>query len=672
MKSPIFKLFMILFSFFFLLLSSTHLYANQESRLALLIGNSNYKYAGKLDNPINDVRAIKRVLEKLGFTVLKYEDCSQNTMKRAIDKFGRELKTRDVGLFFYAGHGVQVDGYNYLLPINAKLENENDAEYDCVRAGRILAKMESAGSKTNIVILDACRANPFERAWRRGEKGSGLAFMNAPSGSLIAYSTAPGQTALDGRGKNSPYTRALLQHINKPNITIIQMFQRVRSTVMKQSNKKQIPWESTSLRGDFYFRGDTGINVVNKEKEKPSIIKTDKTRLFVDTEPEDARVRIVNIKPRFYQGIELELGQYLIEASKNGYKTKTILSKLLTDGTKTIYIQLEPIAKSYSSSDFADAEKLYKRGNLYSNLKQYTKAIQDYTQAIDLDPNYTFCYRIRGDAYYELKQYTKAIQDYTRSIDLNPYDTVAYYSRGSAYEELNEYTKAIQDCTKVIDFRPNWGYAYSKRGETHSGFKQYTKAIQDYTQAIDLDPKYATAYNNRAIAYLALKQYRKAIQDYTKALFLDPNRSDTYNMRGHTYENLKQYTKALQDYKKAIDLDPNNSSAYYNRGCTYGRLKQYTKSIQNFTQTIALNPNQPWAYYNRGWTHDKLQQYTKAIKDYTQTIHLDPYNIKAYNNRAYDYHLLAEYGLACSDAKKACDLGNCKLWRKLNVNNLCN
>ena len=125
----------------------------------------------------------------------------RNTMKRAIDKFGKQLKTKDVGLFFYAGHGVQVDGYNYLLPINAKLENENDAEYDCVRAGRILAKMESAGSKTNIVILDACRANPFERAWRRGEKGSGLAFMNAPSGSLIAYSTAPGKTALDGGGK---------------------------------------------------------------------------------------------------------------------------------------------------------------------------------------------------------------------------------------------------------------------------------------------------------------------------------------------------------------------------------------------------------------------------------------------------------------------------------------
>lgn len=224
-----------------------------EQRLALLIGNSSYTHGGSLDNPVNDVRAIKKALEGLGFTVMKYENCSQKTMKRAMDKFGRKLRGRDVGLFFYAGHGVQVRGHNYLLPVDAKLDTAHDAEYDCVRADRVLAKMEGAGSKTNIVILDACRDNPFERSWRRGTEGSGLAFMNAPSGSLIAYSTAPGKTALDGRGKNSPYTSALLEHIGTPNITVLEMFQGVRSTVMAKSRGGQIPWESTSLRGNFYF-----------------------------------------------------------------------------------------------------------------------------------------------------------------------------------------------------------------------------------------------------------------------------------------------------------------------------------------------------------------------------------------------------------------------------------
>jgi uncharacterized caspase-like protein len=158
-----------------------------------------------------------------------------------------------VGLFFYAGHGIQVNGNNYLIPVDARLQDENDVEYDCVRAGRILGKMESAGTRTNIVILDACRDNPFERSWNRGAQGKGLAFMNAPSGSLIAYATSPGTTAADGTGGNGVYTSALLEHIQTPGITIEEVFKRVRTSVRQQSQSKQIPWESTSLEGNFYF-----------------------------------------------------------------------------------------------------------------------------------------------------------------------------------------------------------------------------------------------------------------------------------------------------------------------------------------------------------------------------------------------------------------------------------
>ena len=222
--------------------------------MALVIGNSKYLYGGSLLNPVNDARAMKIALENLGFKVIKYENSNQRTLKKAMDEFGIKLKDYNVGLFFYAGHGVQVKGNNYLIPIDAKLENENDVEYDTVRADRVLAKMESAGSKTNIVILDACRDNPFERSWRRGAKGNGLAFMNAPSGSIIAYATSPGNTASDGTGSNGLYTSAILKHIQTPNITIEQMFKRVRSMILDRSDSKQVPWESTSLRGNFYFR----------------------------------------------------------------------------------------------------------------------------------------------------------------------------------------------------------------------------------------------------------------------------------------------------------------------------------------------------------------------------------------------------------------------------------
>jgi uncharacterized protein (TIGR02145 family) len=224
----------------------------QEKRIALVIGNGNY-IGSILANPENDAKAIKNVLLKSGFEVLEYENLKQGQIKKAIDDFGMKLKNYDVGLFFYAGHGMQSRGLNYLIPVDADLQTEAQVEYDCVQADRVLALMEESGAKVKIVILDACRNNPFERSWSRSSSGKGLATMNAPSGTLIAYSTAPGSTASDGSGKNSLYTTALLENIIRPDIPILQMFQTVRATVSQKSSNGQVPWEATSLIGDFYF-----------------------------------------------------------------------------------------------------------------------------------------------------------------------------------------------------------------------------------------------------------------------------------------------------------------------------------------------------------------------------------------------------------------------------------
>ncbi|MBC8466589.1 MAG: DUF1566 domain-containing protein [Deltaproteobacteria bacterium] len=290
----------IIFTIILSLLFTNNLIA--ENRLALLIGNSNYIHGGSLKNSVTDVRAMKRALESLGFTVLKYENCTQKTMKRAMDNFGIELQGQDVGLFFYSGHGVQVNGHNYLIPTNARLHNENDTEYDCVRADRVLAKMESAVTKTSIVILDACRDNPFERSWRKGTKGTGLAFMNAPSGSLIAYSTAPGKTALDGRGNHSPYTSALLQHIGTANITVLEMFQGVRSTVMAKTGGKQTPWESTSLRGNFYFASKgTERNRLEQERRELERIRAEIERKRREIDRQKVETASLPQKPSNYR-----------------------------------------------------------------------------------------------------------------------------------------------------------------------------------------------------------------------------------------------------------------------------------------------------------------------------------------------------------------------------------
>ncbi len=227
----------------------------RQKRLALLIGNAGYQFANPLKNPANDARAMSQMLETEGFTVMLKQNVTARDLKIAIDQFGKKLKDEniDVGLFYYAGHGIAVKGLNYLVPVDVDIISEEQVEYDCIQADRVLSYMEVAGTDVNVIILDACRNNPFKRSWSRSVESTGLAFMNAPSGTLIAYATAPGHTADDGPGTNGLYTEALLDEMKNPDHSILQVFQRVRARVSEKSGKNQIPWESTSLTGDFYI-----------------------------------------------------------------------------------------------------------------------------------------------------------------------------------------------------------------------------------------------------------------------------------------------------------------------------------------------------------------------------------------------------------------------------------
>jgi formylglycine-generating enzyme required for sulfatase activity len=226
-----------------------------QPRIALVIGNSNYKGdLPKLTNPSNDAELMAATLKKLGFEVVKVQDADLQQMKRAISDFGTKLTNAGgtaVGLFYYAGHGIQVGGTNFLIPLKANITKAADADLEAVDAGLILKQMEFAGNALNIIILDACRNNPLSRGMRSADQG--LARMDAPMGSFIAYSTAPGATAADGSGKNSPYTLALAKAIQKPGIPIEEAFRDARVDVIAATQKEQIPWESSSLTGAFSF-----------------------------------------------------------------------------------------------------------------------------------------------------------------------------------------------------------------------------------------------------------------------------------------------------------------------------------------------------------------------------------------------------------------------------------
>ncbi len=220
-------------------------------RLALVIGNSSYKLR-PLNNPRNDADDVSKVLKSTGFEVIDLRDATLAQMRGASRQFGEKLMTKDVGLVYYSGHGIEVKGKNYLIPVNADINHTDEIADQALDVSLILAKMDSAKKGANILIIDACRDDPFGRSFRSSSRG--LASMDAPEGTIIAYATAPGMVADDGNGRNSPYTKNLVKAMQMPNIPIELMFKEVRKAVREETKGKQTPWENTSLSGDFYFQ----------------------------------------------------------------------------------------------------------------------------------------------------------------------------------------------------------------------------------------------------------------------------------------------------------------------------------------------------------------------------------------------------------------------------------
>lgn len=222
-----------------------------QGRLALVIGNGSY-VKGTLKNPPNDALLMASALRDLGFEVTSGPNKSQREMKQMMRDFGQRLRARGgVGLFYFAGHGVQANGHNYLIPVDADIQTEADVEDQAVDLNYVLSLMDGAQSALNIVILDACRNNPFGRSFRSTQDG--LAQVKAPSGTLIAYATAPDSIAADGSGANSPYTEELVKQMRIPGVLVETMFRRVTEQVSQRSSGKQEPWFSTNVKGDFYF-----------------------------------------------------------------------------------------------------------------------------------------------------------------------------------------------------------------------------------------------------------------------------------------------------------------------------------------------------------------------------------------------------------------------------------
>ena len=367
------------------------------ARYALVIGNGDYK-SSPLKNSVNDANDIATTLQRLNFNVSKIIDANQKDMYWAIREFGQRLDEDDVGLFYFAGHGMQVKGTNYLIPVGSEIEAEDEVQFRAIDTAMVLAKMESAGNNLNIIILDACRNNPFARSFRSSYRG--LARMDAPMGSMLVYATAPGSVAADGDGGNGLFTHSLLNYIEKPNLSLEEVIRQTRADVVKSSDRRQVPWSSSSMLEAFYFVPKLVADTTNNASPKLDGLSTaelsswqeikqcndiTKVRLFVidypngtftpvvkncliqleqaqeaeqtlslyvDTSPAEANVRVLNIKPKYEYGIKLKSGRYHIEVSQQGYQKKKQWVEL-SQAKQEFDFQLDKLRTTSTSTELA-------------------------------------------------------------------------------------------------------------------------------------------------------------------------------------------------------------------------------------------------------------------------------------------------------------------------------
>jgi hypothetical protein len=251
-----------------------------EGRFALVLGNSNYQQVSALPNPTKDAKAVKAMLEEANFEVDSALDLGQSDMLGAVRDFAGKLadKGKDsVALIYFAGHGIQVDGENYLIPVDAKITQSQDVPLEAIRLADVMNLMSAVPSKTRIVILDACRNDPFKDIAK--STGRGLAIVNAPEGSIVAYSTSPGAVAEDGSGNNSPFTAAFIKAAKVPGAQIGTVFQNVRLAVHQSTEGRQTPWEITALTEPFaFFPGDVAPKELQPEKSEAEWRKDLKSR----------------------------------------------------------------------------------------------------------------------------------------------------------------------------------------------------------------------------------------------------------------------------------------------------------------------------------------------------------------------------------------------------------
>jgi tetratricopeptide (TPR) repeat protein len=470
------------------------------TRLALVIGNGRYANAPALTNPANDSADFAQALRSVGFDVIEQQDASREAMTKALRDFSARLRGADVALFFYAGHGMQMNGENYLLPVDADIQTPADLRFNTIVLTDIQQEMEGSG-RVNIIILDACRNNPFaDRLAQsgRGMPGRGLGRIDAAGeGSLIVYSTQPNNVALDGSGRNSPFTAALIKHVITPRLEVRQMLSRVRSDVLASTERRQTPWDSSSLTGDVYLAGSapsspvaaapetlpssvapsTGGGVADGSRQDvAAITPVPPQTLKLAPPPQNECERLVTIAPPFATPQQLKLAKHInwpaavpacaaVTAERPGDMRMQFYYGLALDKTGNV---VDALRRIKMAADGGDTDAMVSLGFFFVTGRGVVK-----------NPE-------------------RAFELFSRSAAMGNPDAIndlgSMYSNGIFVKQDN--AKALDYFQKAID--AGCSFALNELGVMYFAGKgvdrDYNAAAEYFQQAADLDDGYALKY----------------------------------------------------------------------------------------------------------------------------------------------------------------------------------
>ena len=615
--------------------------AHADKRVALVIGNSAYKSVGPLDNPKNDATLMAETLRSLGFTLVgggAQLDLDKSGIDRVVQNFGHLLPGADVGLFYYAGHAVEVGGVNYLAPVDANLTRESDLDFQMLDANLVLRQMADAGTKLNVVILDACRNNPFISRGLRAT-GGGLAQMQAPEGTLIAYATQPGNVAKDGADGNSPFTKALARTIKRPGLGIFDAFNEVGLLVMQVTGNAQQPWYSTSpIRGHFCFAGAPACGSPTVAEEPNANTK-------------EARLTDSGESLRLVQAGRVAVAQKDYGAARQFFEQASSMG---------------------STTAMTNLGSMYANGWIVS--KDYTQPRQWLERAAAAGESFAM---VSLGIFYENgwalpKDYNQARQWFEKSAAAG--NTSAMNNLGALYQNGlgvgQDYAQARKwyeeaEAGHNTLAMTNLGYLYQDGlGVT----KDYAQARRRYeTAAAAGQPE---AMTNLGFLYAnglgVAKDYTVARQWYEKGAAA--GNPVGMNNLGAFYQNgwgaSKDYTQARQWYEKAAAagnaLALNNLGWFYQNGL--GVTKDYVQARQWYEKAATAGNSDGmnslgWFYHN-GW--GVTQDYTQARQWYEKAAAAG--NALAMNNLGVVYGtglgVPKDYAQARQWYKKAAAAGN--------------